>query len=199
MIFKTSNLKEISPRIGGIQSQSVGDDVSSTPAYKFIDHMFDVVVVGAEGAGSRATQGSRGGLNDCLHYKGLPTRGRVDLAQNSEPKREALKMLHARPDCFHAAWIITEFACHVCRASSTWHATCLCSHLVDEARHESYVIMPNLHSQMRRHSLCRSHLAPKVRSLRFPPTRSLIGFRPPFPIADQAPRLPRDENTSKHE
>ena len=129
--------------------------------------------------------------------------GRVDLAQNSEPKREALKMLHARPDRFDAASIITEFACYICRASRTWHATCVCSHLEDEARHESYVIMPNLHSQMRRYSLCRSHLAPKVRSLRLPrarsPTRSLIGFRPPFPIADQAPRLPRDENTSKNE
>ncbi len=32
--------------------------MNSTPTYKFIDHTFDVVVVGAGGAGLRATQGS---------------------------------------------------------------------------------------------------------------------------------------------
>ena len=32
--------------------------MSSTRAYEFIDHTFDVVVVGAGGAGLRATQGA---------------------------------------------------------------------------------------------------------------------------------------------
>ena len=41
-------------------------------AYTFIDHTFDVVVVGAGGAGLRATQGSRRGrLDDGLHYKSV--------------------------------------------------------------------------------------------------------------------------------
>ena len=49
--------------------------MSSTPAYKFIDHTFDVVVVGAGGAGLRATQGAvEAGLTTACITKVFPTR-----------------------------------------------------------------------------------------------------------------------------
>jgi len=45
----------------------------SAPAYKIIDHTYDAVVVGAGGAGLRATMGvGRGGPAHRLHHQGLP-------------------------------------------------------------------------------------------------------------------------------
>ena len=40
-------------------------------AYKFIDHTFDVVVVGTGGDVSRYAGRRRGGLDDWLHYEGV--------------------------------------------------------------------------------------------------------------------------------
>ena len=51
-------------------------------AYKFIDHTFDVVVVGAGGAGLRATQGAvEGGLTTACITKVFPTRSHTVAAQ----------------------------------------------------------------------------------------------------------------------
>jgi hypothetical protein len=60
--------------------------MSLTPACELIDHTFEVVVVGAGGAGLRATQGpGRGGPDDRLRHKVLraaaipsPTDERVE-------------------------------------------------------------------------------------------------------------------------
>ena len=42
-------------------------------AYEFIDHTYDVIVVGAGGSGLRATLGmAEHGLQDRLHHQGLP-------------------------------------------------------------------------------------------------------------------------------
>jgi succinate dehydrogenase/fumarate reductase flavoprotein subunit len=51
-------------------------------AYKFIDHTFDVVVVGAGGAGLRATQGTvEAGLTTACITKVFPTRSHTVAAQ----------------------------------------------------------------------------------------------------------------------
>jgi len=56
--------------------------VSSTRAYEFIDHTFDVVVVGAGGAGLRATQGAvEAGLTTACITKVFPTRSHTVAAQ----------------------------------------------------------------------------------------------------------------------
>ena len=58
--------------------------MNSTPAdaYKFIDHTFDVVVVGAGGAGLRATQGTvEAGLTTACITKVFPTRSHTVAAQ----------------------------------------------------------------------------------------------------------------------
>jgi succinate dehydrogenase / fumarate reductase flavoprotein subunit len=56
--------------------------VSSTLAYEFIDHVFDVVVVGAGGAGLRATQGAvEAGLTTACITKVFPTRSHTVAAQ----------------------------------------------------------------------------------------------------------------------
>src|SRR5216683_959483 len=56
--------------------------MSSTRAYKFIDHTFDVVVVGAGGAGLRATQGAvEAGLTTACITKVFPTRSHTVAAQ----------------------------------------------------------------------------------------------------------------------
>ena len=56
--------------------------MSSTRAYTFIDHTFDVVVVGAGGAGLRATQGAvEAGLTTACITKVFPTRSHTVAAQ----------------------------------------------------------------------------------------------------------------------
>ena len=56
--------------------------MSSTRAYEFIDHTFDVVVVGAGGAGLRATQGAvEAGLTTACITKVFPTRSHTVAAQ----------------------------------------------------------------------------------------------------------------------
>jgi succinate dehydrogenase / fumarate reductase flavoprotein subunit len=51
-------------------------------AYRFIDHTFDVVVVGAGGAGLRATQGTvEAGLTTACITKVFPTRSHTVAAQ----------------------------------------------------------------------------------------------------------------------
>ena len=52
--------------------------MSSTRAYEFIDHTFDVVVVGAGGAGLRATQVAvEAGLTTACITKVFPTRSHI--------------------------------------------------------------------------------------------------------------------------
>ncbi len=54
----------------------------STSAYKIIDHSYDVVVVGAGGAGLRATMGAaQGGLKTACITKVFPTRSHTVAAQ----------------------------------------------------------------------------------------------------------------------
>ncbi|MEP6839595.1 MAG: succinate dehydrogenase flavoprotein subunit, partial [Bradyrhizobium sp.] len=56
--------------------------MSSTDIYQFIDHTFDVVVVGAGGAGLRATQGAvEAGLTTACITKVFPTRSHTVAAQ----------------------------------------------------------------------------------------------------------------------
>jgi hypothetical protein len=56
--------------------------MSSTRAYTFIDHTYDVVVVGAGGAGLRATQGAvEAGLTTACITKVFPTRSHTVAAQ----------------------------------------------------------------------------------------------------------------------
>ena len=56
--------------------------MNSTQTYKFIDHTFDVVVVGAGGAGLRATQGAvEAGLTTACITKVFPTRSHTVAAQ----------------------------------------------------------------------------------------------------------------------
>jgi succinate dehydrogenase/fumarate reductase flavoprotein subunit len=61
--------------------------------YKFIDHTFDVVVVGAGGAGWRATQGAvKAGLSTACITKVFPTRshktsGTPRLRSGTHPAR----------------------------------------------------------------------------------------------------------------
>ena len=53
-------------------------------AYRFIDHTFDVVVVGAGGAGLRATQGAvEAGVTTACITKVFPTRSHTIAAQGS--------------------------------------------------------------------------------------------------------------------
>jgi succinate dehydrogenase / fumarate reductase flavoprotein subunit len=53
-----------------------------TEAYKIIDHVYDVVVVGAGGAGLRATMGSaEAGLKTACITKVFPTRSHTVAAQ----------------------------------------------------------------------------------------------------------------------
>jgi succinate dehydrogenase / fumarate reductase flavoprotein subunit len=55
---------------------------ASTPAYKIIDHTYDVVVVGAGGSGLRATMGSaESGLKTACITKVFPTRSHTVAAQ----------------------------------------------------------------------------------------------------------------------
>ena len=56
--------------------------MSATPTYSFIDHEFDVVVVGAGGAGLRATLGcAQAGLKTACISKLFPTRSHTVAAQ----------------------------------------------------------------------------------------------------------------------
>jgi hypothetical protein len=73
-----------------MQSWCVQGNVSSTPAYHFIDHTFDVVV-GAGGAGLRATQGAvEAGLPPTAHdgMGGIPTsyHGEAIPPSNGNPE-----------------------------------------------------------------------------------------------------------------
>src|SRR5262249_7673815 len=55
---------------------------SPAPAYKIIDHAYDVVVVGAGGSGLRATVGAaQGGLRTACITKVFPTRSHTVAAQ----------------------------------------------------------------------------------------------------------------------
>ncbi len=57
-------------------------DTSSSPAYKIIDHSYDVVVVGAGGSGLRATMGAaEAGLKTACVTKLFPTRSHTVAAQ----------------------------------------------------------------------------------------------------------------------
>ena len=59
-----------------------GSDSRSAPAYKIIDHTYDVVVVGAGGSGLRATMGSaEAGLRTACITKVFPTRSHTVAAQ----------------------------------------------------------------------------------------------------------------------
>jgi len=56
--------------------------MSSARTYDFVDHTFDVVVVGAGGAGLRATQGAvEAGLTTACITKVFPTRSHTIAAQ----------------------------------------------------------------------------------------------------------------------
>lgn len=60
--------------------------MGSTRAYSFIDHTFDVVVVGAGGAGLHATQGAvEAGLTTACITKVFPTRSHTVAAQGALP------------------------------------------------------------------------------------------------------------------
>jgi succinate dehydrogenase / fumarate reductase flavoprotein subunit len=62
--------------------------LSSTRAYEFIDHTFDVVVVGAGGAGLRATQGAvEAGLTTACITKVFPTRSHTVRSPAGIPAR----------------------------------------------------------------------------------------------------------------
>jgi succinate dehydrogenase/fumarate reductase flavoprotein subunit len=74
--------------------------VSSTPAYNFIDHTFDVVVVGAGGAGLRATQGAvEAGLLPTAHdyMGGIPTNyhGEAIPPSNGNPEATVAGLMTA--------------------------------------------------------------------------------------------------------
>lgn len=57
-------------------------DATTQPAYKIIDHLYDVVVVGAGGSGLRATMGSaEAGLKTANISKVFPTRSHTVAAQ----------------------------------------------------------------------------------------------------------------------
>ena len=57
-------------------------DANTQPAYKIIDHLYDVVVVGAGGSGLRATMGSaEAGLKTANISKVFPTRSHTVAAQ----------------------------------------------------------------------------------------------------------------------
>ena len=56
--------------------------MATQPAYKIIDHTYDVVVVGAGGAGLRATLGAaQAGLKTACVTKVFPTRSHTVAAQ----------------------------------------------------------------------------------------------------------------------
>ena len=60
----------------------MADAASQAPAYKIIDHLYDVVVVGAGGSGLRATMGSaEAGLKTANISKVFPTRSHTVAAQ----------------------------------------------------------------------------------------------------------------------
>ena len=59
-----------------------GTSGNGAPAYSIIDHTFDVVIVGAGGAGLRATVGcSQAGLRTACISKVFPTRSHTVAAQ----------------------------------------------------------------------------------------------------------------------
>ena len=59
-----------------------GKDMNPRRAYEFVDHTFDVVVVGAGGAGLRAAQGTtEAGLTTACITKVFPTRSHTVAAQ----------------------------------------------------------------------------------------------------------------------
>ena len=61
-----------------------------TGAYTFVDHTFDVVVVGAGGAGLRATFGlAEAGLSTACITKVFPTRSHTVAAQGGISARSA--------------------------------------------------------------------------------------------------------------
>ncbi len=81
--------------------------MSSTPPHHFIDHTFDVVVVGAGGAGLRATQGAvEAGLlptaRDCMG--GIPTNNH----------REAIRLSNGNPEATVAGLMAVGEAACVC-------------------------------------------------------------------------------------
>ncbi|MGZ3257586.1 MAG: succinate dehydrogenase flavoprotein subunit [Croceibacterium sp.] len=60
----------------------MADTATSQPAYKIVDHTYDVVVVGAGGSGLRATMGSaEAGLKTACITKVFPTRSHTVAAQ----------------------------------------------------------------------------------------------------------------------
>ncbi len=60
----------------------MADATSSQPAYKIVDHTYDVVVVGAGGSGLRATMGAaEAGLKTACITKVFPTRSHTVAAQ----------------------------------------------------------------------------------------------------------------------
>ena len=60
----------------------MAESATSQPAYKIVDHTYDVVVVGAGGSGLRATMGSaEAGLKTACITKVFPTRSHTVAAQ----------------------------------------------------------------------------------------------------------------------
>src|SRR5690606_35480718 len=70
-------------RPAGIRRLSMAQAQTKTgPAYSFVDHKYDVVVVGAGGAGLRATLGmAEQGLRTACITKVFPTRSHTVAAQ----------------------------------------------------------------------------------------------------------------------
>jgi succinate dehydrogenase / fumarate reductase flavoprotein subunit len=59
-------------------------------AYQIVDHVYDVVVVGAGGAGLRATMGAaEKGLKTACITKVFPTRSHTVAARAASPPRSA--------------------------------------------------------------------------------------------------------------
>ncbi len=70
---------------------SNGSNGSGAPAYAITDHTFDVVIVGAGGAGLRATVGcSQAGLRTACITKVFPTRSHTVAAQAASRPRSAI-------------------------------------------------------------------------------------------------------------
>ena len=62
-------------------------------AYKIIDHVYDVVVVGAGGAGLRATMGAaEKGLKTACITKVFPTRSHTVAAQGGIADRKSTRL-----------------------------------------------------------------------------------------------------------
>ncbi|MEP5513809.1 MAG: FAD-binding protein, partial [Bauldia litoralis] len=79
-------------------------------AYPFIDHTFDVVVVGAGGSGLRATLGaSEGGLKTACISKVFPTRSHTVAAQGGIAGAERCPQARAAgADHHHVEGVIDE-------------------------------------------------------------------------------------------